>query len=59
MTTYVWFRELIEISVQEVGALKYYNVNGVSMVDWILQNASRQMTEDSFWAFSARIGEEF
>lgn len=57
MTTYLHFRELVEISTQEVGVEKYYNVRGVSMVDHIIQNASRQMTEDAFWAFSARIGE--
>ena len=57
MTTYIHFRELVEISIQEIGTLKYYNVKGVSLVDRILQNASHQMTEDSFWAFSARIGE--
>ena len=59
MTTYLHFRELVEISVQEVGCMKYYNVKGVSMVDWIIQNAAHQMTEEAFWAFSARIGEEF
>lgn len=57
MTTYIHFRELVEISIQEVGFKKYYNVKGFSMPDWIMQNASSQMTEDSFWAFSARIGQ--
>ena len=59
MTTYIHFRELVEISVQEVGMEKYYNVKGFSMVNWIMQNAAHQMSEDMFWAFSARIGEEF
>ena len=57
MTTYIHFRELVEISIQETGALKYYNVKGLSMVDLIIQNAVHRMTEDAFWAFSARIGQ--
>ena len=57
MTTYVFFKELVEISIQEIGTMKYYNVKGVSMPDHIVRNASRQMTEDSFWTFSARIGQ--
>lgn len=59
MTTYLHFRELVEISAQEVGVMKYYNVKGISMVDHIIQNAAHQMTENAFWNFSARIGEEF
>ena len=58
MTTYIHFRELVEISIQEVGFKKYYNVKGVSMPDWIMQNASSQMTENAFWNFSSRIGDE-
>ena len=58
MTTYIHFRELVEISIQEVGFKKYYNVKGVSMPDWIMQNASRHMTENTFWNFSSRIGDE-
>ena len=58
MTTYIFFRDLAEISVQEVGFKKYYNVKGFSMPDWIMQNASRHMTENTFWNFSSRIGDE-
>ena len=59
MTTYIHFRELVEISIQEVGFKKYYNVKGVSMPDWIMQNAAHRMTENTFWNFSSRIGDEF
>lgn len=59
MTTYVFFKELVDISTAEVGMEKYYNVKGVSMVDHIVRNAAGQMTETAFWAFSARIGDEF
>ena len=59
MTTYIHFRELVEISTQETGALKYYNVKGVSLPSCVLYNVVRYMSEDMFWAFSARIGEEF
>ena len=59
MTTYLHFRELVEISVQEVGMENFYGVKGVSMVNRIMQNAANQMTEHSFLAFSARVGKEF
>ena len=59
MTTYLHFRELVEISVQEVGPLKYYNVKGFFLPDWIMQKAAHQMTENELWNFSSRIGDEF
>ena len=59
MTTYLHFKELVEISIQETGYMKYYNVKGVSLPDHVIQNATRHMSEDMFWTFSARIGEEF
>ena len=59
MTTYVYFRELVEISIQEVGYTKYYTVKGVTIPDHVIRNASHQMTDEVFWNFSSRVGEEF
>ena len=56
MTTYVFFKELVEISTAEVGFEKYYNVKGFHIVDSIAVNAAKQMTEKSFWMFSERLG---